>query len=594
MPALLHPTVLAPLLRAHRALMDKVLTETYSSREVRQRLDILAMLAEANRLTLAEILSHTLERDALTDRFAAILRNRAPDLLPVETAPDIATVDANAVGDTTFDLKAFQRFAGFAYGRRCRIGISSGPGQAARIRGSGVLVGRRLVLTAAHVVAPADTSGAGLGRQRIVVHDVNDKAYDAWTVFTSPAHEAERNGGEAPPGAWDTHADVALLRLVEPIGRGHHFGHFALDRATPSDPGTWRLYLLHYPQGTDISAEQSSYERFTARDMYLPHAAATQEGSSGGAAFCGRFRFMGHHQVGVRQRNTGRLVPFERYDAQPGFRAALDADTQPDYLWSTDETPSGHFIIGRSRFFNGLSAIFEGTAPALRGIWVKRIDPSLPPTGLSFSHDMLRAYLAAYNRDDHVCRVVSDLDSGDVLAVVNATLIGVDTPLPKGTVAERAEALAARLQAHAKAVGTPLWLCFDNPPNGLTTSTRLELEHLVARCLIRPDVRLLLAGFETFTLRDRLYESVARARLQEAPGLLIEEIGEFTRDDVRQTVAAMADSLGLDWDESMTLNAVRVALGGIDHIAGRYPARAAKMVAEALRAQVRVMGVGRS
>lgn len=595
MAALLSPTVLAPLLRAHAPLMEQVLAATYDGRKVRQRLDILGMLAEANRITLAEILSDTLERDGLTDRFAAILRNRAPDLLPVSAG--IEAVDANALRDRHVDLRALQAFAGRAYARRCRIGITSGPGQVPRICGTGVLVGRRLVLTAAHVVDAANKPAAGLGRPRLVVFDVNRKPHDAWTVYTAPVHAEERAGRPAPPEAWDTHTDLALLRLVEPIGRAHQYGHFALERATPSEPGTWRLYLLHYPEGQDISAESGAYQRQTARDMYLPHNAATAPGSSGGAAFCGAFRFLGHHQAGLRDHDTGRIVPFERYDRNPGFRAALSGDTQPDYLWSTDESPDGHFIIGRSRFFNGLSAIFEGTATALRGIWVRRMDPSQPPTGLAFGHDMLSAYLAAHDRDDHVHRIAGDLDDSGLLKTINAALIGPDAPLPDPETAqatERAELLAARLQAMVDETGTPVWLYFDHPAGGLRHATRLEIEHLVTSCLSKPGLFLVLAGFETFTLRDRLYETVARARLQTAPGLLVEEIGDFTREDVRQTVAAMADSLGLGWEDGVIRNAVTVALSGIDQIAGRYPAHAVQLVAKALRAQVRVLGVGRS
>ncbi|WP_135503142.1 trypsin-like serine peptidase [Roseovarius aestuariivivens] len=606
MPTLLLPTVLAPLLRTHRTLMEQVLEATYSENAVQQRLDILEMLAQANQLTLAELLSHTLERDQLSNRFAAILRNRAPELLPLDSTPDLPSVDENAALDDTVNLQKMGIFTTQAHARRCRIAISPRPGQRAKVRGSGLLVGRRLVLTAAHVIDEALNPGPDLGKPLIVVTDVNHQDYDAWPVFVSPVHDEDRNGRMAPPEAYETHADVALLRLIKPIGRDHKYGHFSLNHAHPSGPGTWNLILLHYPAGQDIGAELSAYSRQTGTDMYLPHSAGSAGGSSGGAGFCSNFGFVGHHQAGVPGRHAGRIVPFERYDHNADFRAALAADTQPDYLWSTDESPDGHFIIGRSRFFDGLSAIFEGTAPALRGIWVKRMDPALSTAGLSFSFDMLTAYLAAHDRNDAAHRVSTDLVSGDLLGEINAALIGTGTPLlaspgvgpddttRAATAAERAEILAARLQSKALSQGAPIWLCFDNPPNGLTQSTRLQLEHLIAQCLTKPDLRLLLAGFETFSIRDRIYESVAKARLQDAPGLLIEEIGEFTEEDVRDTVASMVKSLGLPWNEGVIQTAVTVALTGIDEIAGRYPARAAQLVAKALKAQVRVLGVGQS
>lgn len=601
MPAPLPPATLAPLLRDDRALLDAVMADIYADRAWKMTLDILSMIAQDNQITLAEMLSQTLDRDGLTGPFTSVLRNRKPGLLPMKL--DLPPVDADALIETTVDPAKMSTFMQTGDARRCLIAIRFKRGQRAVEKGSGVLVGRRLVLTAAHVIADALTDSAGPPRPRILVTDINGEDYAAWPVFVSPVHERELQGHDAPASAYSSHTDVALLRLFKPIGRAHKFGHFDINGARPDAPGTRQLWLLHFPAGQDNGFPIAVYERKTDRDMYLRHNAHTAGGSSGGAGFSKELGFLGHHQAGKVGGNGGRLVPYERYAENANFKTQINGDTPPDYLWSIDESPDGHFIIGRNTYFDALSAMIEGKAPNLRGIWVKRIDAQLPPTGLAFGHDMLSAYLKAYDARDVTHRISTDLVSDDLLAEVNAQILGPDTPLlassgvrPDETslaasARDRAITLADRLEGFAAASGQTHWLYFDNPPNGLSRTAQVQMEHLVSEILTRPSLRLILSGFETFTLRNRLYSTIREAGDQGQPGLLVEHIGEFTREDVYQTVAAMADSLGLDWKPAVVDHVVRNVLQGISDTAGVFSGQAAGMVAKALRRQIRTQGI---
>ncbi|WP_297768651.1 trypsin-like peptidase domain-containing protein [uncultured Roseovarius sp.] len=611
MPTPLNPTTLAPLLRDHQALVEAVMADIYADRAWKMTLDILQMIASDNQITLAEMLSQTLERDGLTGAFISVLRNRAPQLLPVDGFAVSDSVDANAIADPHFNPDKLTEFSSVADARRCRIAIRFDKNQHPVEKGSGILVGRRLVLTAAHVIADAlqdlgrlDLKRNGLSRASILVTDINGKDYAAWPAFLSPPHARELAGQKAPRSAYATHTDVALLRLFKPIGRAHKFGHFDLDGTTAPQTGTRQLWLLHFPAGDDKGYTQAAYRRSAADDMYLPHSAPTEGGSSGGAGFSGEFRYLGHHQAGRTAGNGGRIVPYERYAGNAAFLEQINGDSPPDYLWSTDESPEGHFIIGRNTFFDGLAAMIENKAPNLRGIWVKRIDATLPPTGLSFGYDMLTAYLNAYDRPDRIHRVSTDLISDDLLHEVNARLLSPDRSLlasagvrPDETslaaeARDRAVTLANRLDAAAAQSGAPHWIYFDNPPSGLSREAQVQMEHLVSEILSRRHLRLILSGFETFTLRNRLYSTIREARDQGQPGLLVEHIGEFTREDVFQTVAAMADSLGLGWKKDVIDAAVRQALAGLSSTAGVYSSAVAGMVAKALRAQIRTQGVG--
>lgn len=590
MHPLLPPSLLDPLLQDNPALVDQVLETIYNGWPFPHTLDTLSDTALIRGKSTARVLADTLAVDEVDQQFLTILRARGVDLLPQEGfVPPIF----DDVANDTIDPDQLATFNNAARTGRCRIVVGD------QVTGSGGLISRRLVLTAAHVLRDARAApGVGNKPPRLMVRGADGKDYPAWEVFASPVHDNELNNQPAPDDAYDSHTDVALLRVYKPLGRRHKFGHFDTKKPPPEAPGTHRVWLVHFPEGRDTGYSVGRYQRASARAMYLPHDAETNGGSSGGPAFDGNFTYIGHHQGALG--SDGRIVPFNRYAMNSDFQAILTGDRAPDYLWSIDESIDSHLIIGREPFFDALTAISEGTAQALRGVWVRRMDTS-QEAGMSFSYKILNAFLQAHDSRSETHRISTDLLSDDLLGDVARQVLGhAGVPQAAAGVArgetslaatdkDRAKTLATALQTRAGARDQTHWFYFDNPPSGLSRSAQVQMEHLVAELLTRPNLRVVLAGFETFSLVDRQFETIMEARDHGPPGLFVEFIGEFTRDDLHQTVAAMNDDLGLGWSEAVIDHVITVALADFRSVAGAYPADIAAKVAEKLRTHVRLM-----
>ena len=591
MPRLLPPETLEPVLRDNPALVDQVLETIYNGWPFQHRLETLTEAAQLLNRPLHDVLSDTLATDEVDQQFLSILRARGVDLLPENGfVPPIF----DDVENDTIDPDALATFNNSARTGRCRIVVGD------KVKGSGGLISRRLVLTAAHVIHEALAPSSGLRNKppRLMVRGADGKDYPAWHVFVSPVHDNELNNQPAPDDAYDSHADVALLRVYKPLGRRHKFGHFCTQKTPDSTPGTHRLWLVHFPEGKDTGYSIGRYQRKAPREMYLPHDAETNGGSSGGPAFDGNFTYIGHHQGALG--DDGRIIPFDRYSRNPDFQAILGGDIAPDYLWSIDESIDSHMIIGREPFFDALTAITEGTAKALRGVWVRRMDTA-QEAGLAFSYRILNAFLQAHDSRSETHRISTDLVSDDLLGDVGRQVLGQATTPQAGsgvgsgetslaaTDKDRAKSLASALQHRAEARDQIHWFYFDNPPSGLSRNAQVQMEHLVAELLTRPNLRVVLAGFETFSLVDRQFETIMEARDHGPPGLFTEFIGEFTRDDLHQTVAAMVDDLGLGWSGPIIDHVITFVLADFHSVAGAFPSGIASEVAEKLRTHVRLM-----
>ncbi|MCB1313849.1 MAG: trypsin-like peptidase domain-containing protein [Sedimentitalea sp.] len=594
MPRLLTPKALKPLLESHDALVDEALEVIYLGQPFQHTL---ATLREAARLlgkTPEAMVVETLISDEMDDRFVAILRGQGIDLLPPDQFGEVAF---GPVRSRNFDPHKMVDFALAARNCRCRIGVETPAGS--RVFGSGALVSRRLVVTATHVVDEA-VAAAGGDARRIRIFASDGRPYPAWSIFASPCHDNDRNGLPAPAEAFKTHTDVALLRTYRRLGNSNEYGHLELGETPVQWQGTAKMYLVHYPQGLDQGFSEGRVERAGPQDMYFPHDVATEGGSSGGLAFDDEFAFLGLHQ-GRLPGNTGRLVPFHRIAAAEGFATTLKSDVPPRYLWALDETADSPLIIGRNLFFDALSAMIEGEAPALKGIWVRRIDTD-DSAGLTFSFRILDAFLGAHDSRAITFRVSLELVVSDLIGSLHRQVVGTaDAPAPAAGVREdetgeaasdrdRARRLADALQDRAEAAGETHWFHFENPPSGLSRNAQIQLEHVVSEILLRPDLRLVLSGYETFEMIERQFETVTEARDPGPPGLLVEFIGEFSRADLRATVAEMSRDLKLDWTADVIDHAVDLALAGVAPVAGFFPAAAARQVAERLRAHVRLQG----
>lgn len=118
--------------------------------------------------------------------------------------------------------------------------------------------------------------------------------YSARYVWHSPVHENDRLGRlPSGPGAAD-HRDVALLRVMLPLGQS--YGRIELPDPPISWSGPRLLALVHYPDGERRGFCTGRVLREADTDLRLRHNVRTAPGSSGGPGFDRNLEFIGLHQ----------------------------------------------------------------------------------------------------------------------------------------------------------------------------------------------------------------------------------------------------------------------------------------------------------
>lgn len=593
----LTPDILDREIAERRDVVARALAAIYTDRPERVSLGVVersaaALPADLGVASVGAVLLMTLQRHGTAARFVAFLRAQGHDPLAEQgSSPDIARYDADygtvAIGRPARDdlSQNVAAFAARAQAFRCLIRVNG------EVKGSGAFVSPRLVLTAAHVLADAPSMDGRLQvAAPVEVEAADDERHPARLAWGSSWHESEALGQLPPAASAATHCDAALLRIDRPLGR--MLGRIALPPAPPDWTGPGVFVLIHAPGGAARGLAVGRILREGPGDLRQFHTVDTGGGSSGGPGFDREFVFLGLHQ-GVWQ-SFRRIVPYARLLDDPGFRAALDSDRPPRTLWSLDGTLGGHLVIGQQRFVEAVNAVVEGDAPQLRGLWIKRADTGRDE-GLSFAYAMLCATLAAHEAADRTIRIPTGLEVSDLLADVHRLAFGTAGGSSRGGVRrdettavahddDRARALADAMQAKAAEEGRRWWLHFDNPPSGLREETQIQLEHLVEEALVRPDLRLVLSGFETYDLGPRLFASAAEARAANQPGLVGQYLQPFRRSEVAATVQAMDDALGLGWTGAARDLIVARALAGVPELAHHiYDRSHLPTVAERLR-----------
>ncbi len=589
---------LSPLMTRSPELVSDALDAIYADQPRRIRLEALHCMAEASHgvIGVSGLLVGILRAHGMTDRFIAWLRAREVDLLPPRAdtlcdaayTEDYGTVTIARPARDDFDLLRMAEFAGRAQAFRCRIRVGG------QVLGSGALVSPRLVLTAAHVI-DALTTADPANRPSLEIVAADGNRYTARVAWSLPFHDSEPAGNLPPPEAMDTHPDVALLRLDQPLGR--LFGQMALPERLPDWTGPGLFALIHFPDGQQRGLSTGRIQRDGPDDIRQFHTVNTEGGSSGGPGFDRDFTFLGLHQG--RWQAFRRIVPYARFAQHPEFRAELANDRPPAHLWSLDGSPEGHIIIGRAAFFDPLVVIIEGCAPNLRGIWTKRMDTSRSE-GLGFGFRLLDAFLSAHDLAQDRIRLTTGAETDDLIAHLHAQVFGADGDLAAhpgvasgqttsvATDAERAQALADQLQARATERGRPLWVYFENPPSGLSQDAQIQFEHLIDALTRRADLRLVLAGFETYDLAPLQFSHPDEARHASARGLAVEYLGHFRRSDLVATVRAISDDLDLDWGQEMRGRVVARALRRVPALAAEtYATEHLPSVSAALRDELR-------
>lgn len=597
---------LAPIIVDKPDLVINALRDIYSDQSSTVSLDALQEVAEDSQglFSTAELLLAALVKHGQEGRFVNYLRPRGIDLDPVEVQPagDAAlpgfcggAAAGPVAADFPFDV--LNRFTREASAFRCLIRVDGAE------MGSGAFVSARLVLTAAHVIEALTQvlAGAGNGgappantpKLDILASDGN--SYPARLAWFLPADAVEHQGQLPSAATAADFADAALLRVDRPLGR--LYGAIRLPDPPVDWTGCGRFMLVHYPDGAQQDFAPGWILRNGREDIRQQHNVMTQGGSSGGPGFDRDGHFLGLHQG--RWNNVRRLVPYDQFANNADFRAEIASDSPPRYLWSLNGSLDGHLLIGRGPFFDGLTAIIEGGAPMLRGIWIKRTRTERDE-GLSFSFRILQALLQAQDQPHLMVRVPTDLANADLIERVRDLVFEAEDAdsaspgvLEDETTAtahddDRAEKLADALSKYATDTGRTIWLYFDNPPSGLLQDTQIQLEHLVEELIQRPGLRLVLAGFETYDLLPQQFSTIAEARQSAAPGLFIEYLANFKRTDVEATAKSISAALQLNWTGDLLTEMVNRAVNGVPELAASvYSLEQLGRVAEQLRREAK-------
>ncbi|MGA9773323.1 MAG: trypsin-like peptidase domain-containing protein [Blastocatellia bacterium] len=252
-------------------------------------------------------------------------------------------------------------------------------------KGTGILIGPNLVLTAWHVVKSlfspnaqgvqvADPAGntrlqvefddflAIIGRALRPVTPLRVNAHQNWCVNFSACHAAELAGKLPTPlsqlgGVWD----YAIIRLAKAPGLTRRWASLDLKSVVPTT--NEGIILFQHPAGQPLKVDQNFIAALQPPDpsavpkFRFLHYANAVGGSSGGPCFDKNFMLFGFHQ-GVwtnapnNDRVTNRGIPavriLEHIKQSIGELPGLDPSENP--VWSLGEAKSYAPVIGTDDF----------------------------------------------------------------------------------------------------------------------------------------------------------------------------------------------------------------------------------------------------
>jgi hypothetical protein len=520
-------------------------------------------------------------------------RGLVPAFISAMRARGIAfTDDLSPVPASNFSALGLEQFLPRARSFRCRI-LKNGS-----IAGSGVLVGPSLVLTAWHVIA---TDAPGKPQEPAPKLEV--RLADGTTqVARVPAAVESMCGddeflGHAPTN--DTHLtdrnDVAVLAMERPAAL--HLGYVELMSPPPPLRSKDDLVLVHFPEGDAKFIGIGTIAKIRNVTARWRHTIGTKDGSSGGACFNKQWQLVGIHQG--KFAAEGRFVPLNRF-AEPVL-AKVAEDRAPTTLWSLDGTPDGQLVIGRGDFFRAV-AVAGDPARRVRGVHVKRRVVEAGSAGLSFSADVLEQLLARRGLEHRVVRVTQEEAVADLVADIRrrAAISAIHVPEPHGepgvalsaappetTAKDRAAVLASALNNVAASQGLIVWFFFDNPRISVSESARLAFEGFVGAALAQPQLRLVIAGFETLPLPGEEFRSPSPVS-EGPPGLVVETIGGFRPIDVKEVLSVASRELTGAIDVTAIEWATKTALVNVPHMNEVYDDDQLPIVTERVRNTLKV------
>jgi V8-like Glu-specific endopeptidase len=529
--------------------------------------DALKAVADLLNRKVEEVAADEIERRGLMEAFARALQARG------------VMFDAEDAGlkETHFDPDGLKTFISRAKAFRCRVLVNR------NAAGSGCLISPSLVLTAWHVIARGAPDQPEPPPPpppvEVLLSDGTRRRAQPKPYFASTSTSAEF-AGQLPTEdtAFNGFNDVALIKLDRPDGA--RLGFAPLPPLSQTARSRSSIVLLHFPQGNDPGfgfGKLSKYRGITAR---WQHDVQTAAGSSGGPCFDTHFSLAGLHQG--KWPPNGRLIPLARFFAD--IRPLIERDVAPSVLWSLDGTTGGPLVVGRDLFFEAVAASARPTS-RVRGVRVKRRDVSQGTTGLAFSLEMLMQLLARNPGAHRTIRINFEPPYGDLINEIRrrARIAGLDIPeieasagtragetTLEATANERARSLVAQLNLAAERDGRLLWCLFDNPPVGLTDAERFAFEAFVGAALKQPQLRLVLAGFETIPTPGEEFANAGMADEEGSPGLVVEYFGVFNRGDVEQLLTRACQDFGVPVDAAVIADRTNQILQGLNHVNGQY------------------------
>lgn len=518
-------------------------------------------VAQHHGMSVEGVLALQLENRQLLEAYALALAARGVACGPV-LEPEAAPEDQRIQNPS-----ALERIGKAA----CRIVRGD------HISGSGCLIGPSLVLTAWHVIASGGPDTVDPVREKISVILADGFRYSVSDVqrYLSPCTSEEfASHFPANDAAFADRHDVALLKLRRP--EGMRFKFLRVPDAPPPLRRRAGLFVLDFPDGHSRGWGMGHVTPINGIQARVQHDSDSDGGSSGAACLNTRYELIGIHQG--RWPPARRLVPLARFH-EP-LVTQVRADIAPSFLWSLTDDLRGPLVIGRDLFFEGLA---EASRPGarVRGLRVLRMNPSAGTTGLSFSATLLKTMLDRDRSRNVLIRIGFDQAQQDLLGAIRQKALDAglqlpaeDVPFgmragdttPEAAVGDQARRLALALDQAIQASGPDrlLWVFFENPAAGLIDSERMAFEAFVSAALKQPALRLVIAGFETIsTPGGDEFSDAEAATAAGAPGLVIEYVGRFSRQEVRTLILRADEALGLALGDPGVDFILNAALAGI-------------------------------
>lgn len=483
--------------------------------------------------------------------------------------------------------EALTKFAGAATAFRCRIRRDG------EVVGSGVLVGPNTVLTAWHVIRPADPADP----PEIEVLLSDDKIVAARPPVAYESQCSKRELANHFPSSDDEVAnlhDVAVLRLAKPAGALLGAAKLPEKPAAYTTNGT--ILLVHYPRGKDLGVGVGTLGKIRKLNARWSHTIPTDGGSSGGACFDGSLTLLGIHQ-GKDARARGRLVPAAAFYDK--LREIVANDQAPLRMWSLDGTPDGEFVIGRQALFEAFAAVRR--SPRVRGIRIKRANAAGDLGGLAFSYRILEK-LIARRTDLRLIRVSFEVLVDDVAneiarraseagltlgTILAAAGVADGQSAPEAVGADRGRRVAALIDGKAAELGVEAWIYIDHPAIAFGDYARSTLEAFIDASLRLDRIRLVIAGFEAVPLPGQDFYQAPDPAEDGERGLINEMLAGFRPSDVRLFLEDAAAGAGKTVSRERLDELVEEALDSLTNVNGIYEPWVATDVVSRLREPIR-------